>query len=201
MTSPKKNNFKKSSLIITSAIVGSLALVAFAPAAYAFGPGGNQGQKKFNQMHQNSHAQGQMQRGGKNAQRGNKSGFLKFACSDEAADKLDTMLSKMSEKFELTNEQEGLYDDFKTAALTAQTNFADNCSSPKADVAEKDDANIVMRLNVQRHNMAATVTALDEVLPELEAFFDSLSDEQKAAMKKQGPNMQGHNMQGQGSNN
>jgi hypothetical protein len=197
MTKIIKSN-KKISLLLATAIIGSLSIVALAPAAFAFGPnsaqGGNQGQNKFNQMHQNSHMQ--MQRGGQRGDFRSKTGLLKLACSSEGAKKLEVMLGKVSDKFDLSSEQQGLFDKFEKSALIAQTNFADSCPTLKADGANKSEGNIITRLNDKRQNFSAIVIALDEVLPELEAFYDSLSDEQKAAMKKQGRGMQGSGMKG-----
>ncbi len=197
----KNTKFKKSSLIITSAIAGTLAVVALAPAAYAFGPGsGNQGQQKFNQMHQKAHAQGQMQRSG-NKMRGANGGFISFACSNNGATRLETIFGNVSEKFNLNVEQKSLFDDLKTSALSAQTGYADTCSNPRVDGVAMNDVNIITRLNVQRNNMSAMIVAIDEVLPKLEAFFDSLSDEQKAAMKMQGASIQTGGVQGFGKRN
>jgi len=181
---------KKTPLIIATAIVGSLTLATFAPAAFAFGGGngsnanggGNHNmQQMFNQMHKQSHAQTQ-QRGGKGmAARGGKGGrFMNMVCSSDGAEKVEKGLSKMSEKLELTDEQKLLFNNLKTASLSAQTTYADNCTTPKKD----KDVDFIDRIKTQQANASARITAMSEVLPELEAFFDSLSDEQKAELKK-----------------
>ncbi len=165
---------KKTSLLITGAIVASLSVVAFAPSAFAFGPGGNQGQQKFNQMHQKAHAQGQMQRGKKGG------GFMGFACSEKVAPKMEERLGKIAEKLELTSEQKTLFNEFKTASLSAQTTFADNCTKPK----DARDADFIEKIKTKQSNMANAASAMNDVIPELEAFINSLTDEQKAKLKK-----------------
>ncbi len=201
MTYAKNTKFKKSTLIITSAIIGSLGIIAFAPAAYAFGPGSGQNnkwQQKFNQLHQQAHAQGQMQKpnaGIRGQAMGANGSFISFACSNDGVKRLETIFVNVSEKFNLNSEQQDLLNDLKTSALSAQTGYADTCSNPRVDRATVNNANIITRLEVQSHNMNAMASAIDEVLPSLKAFFDSLSDEQKAAMKMQGRDMRNQGMQ------
>jgi len=192
---------RKTPLIIATAIVGSLTLASFAPAAFAFGggngsnmnDGGNHNmQQMFNQMHKQSHAQAQ-QRGGKGmaARGGAGGGFMKMVCSSDGAAKIEKGLSKMSERLELTDEQKLLFNNLKTASLSAQTAYADNCTTPD----KNKDADFIDRIKTHQTNASARITAVNEVLPELEVFFDSLSDEQKAKLKKGkgGPRGQGNN--------
>ena len=172
---------KKTSLLITSVIVGALGGVAFAPSAFAFGFNGNQAQQKFNQMHQKAHMQGQMKPGQmkpSGIKAGARGGFVNFACSDKVAPKMEERLNKMSERLELTSEQKLLFEDFKTASLSAQITFADNCTKPEKD------ADFVEKMKAKQNNMANGANAMGNVIPEFEAFINSLSDEQKAKLKK-----------------
>lgn len=189
---------KKTPLIITAAIIGSLALTSLAPAAYAFGSSGGpnaqgqnaqgpgkQMQQMFNQMHKRSHAQEQGQRG----KRGG-AGFIGVVCNDKAPEKLETRFDRIGKALDLSSEQEALLDDLKMASLTAQTGFLDVCVKPERD----KELGLVEKIKAKNTNMGAMVEASNSTLPQLEAFINSLSDEQKAKLKKSkgkrsGPNM------------
>ena len=161
---------KKTPLIIAAAIVGSLSLAAFAPAAYAQGPG-NAGPRADGA---HTHAQ-QMKRGP-----GGPAGFLRLMCTEKGAERMENVLGKVSEKLELSSAQQSLFAEFEKTSLTAQTEFADSCVKPPRG----KDGDVVDRLKAHQSNLTATVSAMDEIIPEFEAFFDSLTDEQKAKLGK-----------------
>jgi len=106
-------------------------------------------------------------------------------CSADGAARLETILGKVGENLTLTDAQKELLSTLKTTALTAQTTYADNCVQPGA----AKDSDMIDRLKARQTNMAAQVTAMDEVIPTLEAFYTSLSDEQKAELR---PNRRDH---------
>lgn len=176
---------KKSNLIITSLIVGSISLAGFAPSAYGFGLGsqgqnsdkmGQQMQQMFNQMHQRSHKQAQNKRG----KRGSPAGFISVVCDENAAEKIGARFERIGKALNLNSEQEVLLANLKTASLNAQTDFLKVCVKPKSD----SELNIVEKIKTKNTDMIAVATASNSVLPELEAFLNSLSDEQKAKLKK-----------------
>ncbi len=185
MTNSKK---KKTSFIIASAIVGTLILTAFAPAAYAFGTKshgqnaqaqGQQIQQMFNQMHKRSHMQAQYQRGKK----AGGAGLIGVVCNEKAVERLQTRFDRIGKALELTSEQETLFNELKMASLTAQTNFTDVCIKPERGKT----IGLVEKIKAKNTNMSAIVMATNSILPELEAFINSLSDEQKAKLKKAKP--------------
>lgn len=156
---------KTTSLLLATTIIGSLSLTALAPTAFASERG-----------HRGENSDRMGQRGGP----GGPGGFIHLMCSEKGAERLEAALGKMSEKIDLTSDQQVLLDALKTVALTAQTDFADNCTTPAKD----DDADFIDGIKAHQANMAAHLAAMDDVIPAMEAFYDSLTDEQKAELKK-----------------
>lgn len=157
-------------------IVAVLGLVAMTPAAfaqagpgmahYSFGIRGHYGEDGMLQHRQFD---------------GMRGGTLALVCSEQGAEGLEHMFVAISHRVELTAEQAPLFDALKTAALTAQTSFADTCATllpETSDTAEVPD--LVERLQTRIKVDEAHVAALSKVLPSLEAFYGSLTDEQKA---------------------
>jgi len=164
-------------------IVATLGLGAMAPAAFAqdqgpqagpgFGPRHEQGFRAHNQ-------DGMRQDGERGGMRG---GMLQLVCSDQGAERLEHMFVSLSHRVELTAEQTPLFDALKTAALTAQTGFADTCTSVLPEAGTTAQApNLVERLQTGIKIDEARIAALSDVLPSLEAFYASLTDDQKAKL-------------------
>ena len=187
---------KKTNLLISLTLVSTLALSALSPAAYAFGQGRNnmqnpngakpmqQMQQIFNQMHKRSHQQMQnkpFKRGGAPL------GLIRVACNEKAPEMLEKRLNKIAEKLELTEEQKPLFEDLRTASLAAQTDFLDVCTIPE----KGEEIGFIERVKIKNSNLQAIVDASNKTLPALEAFINSLSDEQKAKLKK-GKQKRGH---------
>jgi len=208
---------KLATILLSSALVGGLTLSAFAPAAsaaesYRGNQRGNfttqqqmqgpQGQNmRGNGMMQDGNGFGQDMRGnGFGPQRIGQAGLVHFACSVNGAPRLEIALNNLSDKLTLTDDQKTLFDAFKTSALTAQTTYADACQVPTANAGTPLDP--VQALKLHQTNETADIAAIDSVLPSLEAFYNSLSDTQKADLATPvRANMQvgqGQFMQGQG---
>ena len=166
---------KKTSLLIAVAIVSSIGLTSIAPAAYA----------RDNQ----ATMRGEGHRGGSG-------GLVRFTCNDQGSARLEKALTRVNEKLSLSDDQQLLFDDLKTAALTAQTDFADNCVKP----VKNDGSDVVDRMRTRQANMSAHLSAMESVMPELEVFFDSLTDEQKNNIGKQRKS-RGMHGRGHGSRN
>lgn len=125
-------------------------------------------------------------------------------CAPDRAEKLDAMLSRLAKRIDLNTEQTEAFEVFRADALVAQTGVADICAEVKPD----EDADLIDRLNAGQTVMAAQLDSMASVLPSLETFYDSLTDEQKAKMRPvrgslrqgphQGPNAQGPNGQNKG---
>ena len=157
--------------------------------ADASGPRGN-GPGKMGDMRQ--HNQGPRQGGG--------AGFLNF---QRGAEGVEIALVRLSHAIEMTAEQQALFDTFKTDALAAADTFskaveglrpakpADGTTAERPSITERLDARIAIE--------TAQLDALKSVQPSAKAFFDSLTDEQKAQLMPARPDrgdMQGKMGQG-----
>jgi hypothetical protein len=108
-------------------------------------------------------------------------GLLRLACSDRGADRLEIALVRLSHRLNLTSGQQPLFDAFRTRALTTETSFADTCKASRPDrSAGRPDP--LARLKSSLALDAARLAALNDVLPDFEAFYNSLSDQQKQAL-------------------
>ena len=111
-------------------------------------------------------------------------GILALVCAENGGDRLEHMLLSIEQRTDPTADQQALYDAFKSAATSAQSDFAATCAAAlPSDATAAADTDLVDRLTT-RHDLAkAQVAAMDTVLPAFEAFYDSLSDEQKQALE------------------
>lgn len=117
-------------------------------------------------------------------------GFLMLACSDKGAEALEIALVRMDHRLDLTADQRKLFEAFRTKALSTATSFADTCKAdrPTADAGVKPDA--LARIKAGLALEQARLTALNDVLPDFETFFGSLTDTQKAnVLPHRGPGM------------
>ncbi|MDC9825706.1 Spy/CpxP family protein refolding chaperone [Devosia sp. ZB163] len=106
--------------------------------------------------------------------------FAQFSCNDRAADRLERRLDRMAGRLELTKEQEKLFEDFRTSALTAQTEFADQCDTIRPGAtASKERADLIQRLEQRLKFDEARLAAMSELLPHFKTFYGSLTDTQK----------------------
>lgn len=176
-------------------VAATIGLAALTPTAFAAGPNGPGNDNGGRQMHQ--------RQGGDDMRGGGRGGVLNLICAPNGAEQLEKKLVSLSYDAKLTDAQKPLYEALKTAALTAQTSFADTCASvmpaapaaPVADAAPAADAttatppvrpDMLTALQNRLKIDEARVAALTSVMPSFEAFFNSLSDEQKAALAPQG---------------
>lgn len=113
-------------------------------------------------------------------------GLLDFGGDGE---NIEVALVRLSHRIELTDAQKTLLETFKTAALAAQADFAKAVdavrpAAPAAGAtAERPD--VVARLGQRITLEKAHVEALTAVQPSFEAFFTSLTDEQKTQLMPQ----------------
>lgn len=132
------------------------------------------------------------QRGGQQRGPGGLMGIFAF---ERGAEALEIAFVRLSHDITLTDAQKPLFDDLKTTALTAQTEFADALKAARpaapsatatadATTAKPDIATMLKtRIAIE----TAHTKALSAVLPKLEAFTASLTDEQKAELLPQRP--------------
>ncbi|HEY4202839.1 MAG TPA: Spy/CpxP family protein refolding chaperone [Devosiaceae bacterium] len=163
-----------------------------------------------------------MQRPGQNDHRGHMGmrrmpmmggGFMALMCSPRGAEALDVGFLRLSYRLKPTADQQKLFDDLRTTALSAQKDYADTCAAARpqrnADGQPAQRPSLVDGLKSHIAIETAQVQALNTVMPKLEAFMNSLTDEQKAALTphRQHGGMNGmrnrwqqHQGQGQGHN-
>lgn len=128
------------------------------------------------------HNMGPRHEGGKMQARGGIA-LLALTCAPDAAERFETMLDNVSDRLDLTDAQTVSFDAFQTAALSAQTGFSDTCAAFAGVDGDTDaEPDLIDRLTQRQLMLSAQVEAMDDVLPALETFYDSLSDEQKAAL-------------------
>jgi hypothetical protein len=72
---------------------------------------------------------------------GGRGGFAGLICSTDGATQLQTRLDALATRLTLTATQQPLFDAYRTAALAAQTTFADACATvqPAATATTKPD--------------------------------------------------------------
>lgn len=115
-------------------------------------------------------------------------GLLDFGRSSE---QLEIALVRLSHRIDLTAEQTTLLDTFKTDALAAQADFSKAVEANRPDAADAtatataEKPDIVARLGNRIALEKAHVDALTAVQPSFEAFFNSLTDAQKAELMPQ----------------
>jgi hypothetical protein len=171
---------------ILAALVAALGLTAMSPA---FAAGANQQARP-----------GFDQRDGRTLEfrRNAPGGIFQLAsvsCAPQAAERMETRLGRVSERLDLTADQLPLFDAFRTSALTAQTSFADACATLPAGPEASTD--LIQRLEQRLEVDGARLTAMTELLPQFKAFYESLTDAQKAELMPMRGERQGM-MQGKG---
>jgi hypothetical protein len=107
-------------------------------------------------------------------------GILGLVCAPQGAEALEIAFVRLSHNLELTDEQTALFDTFKTKALTTQTSFADECQAALPDRTADTRPDLLERLKSGLALEEARLTAMNAVLPDFEAFYGSLTEEQKA---------------------
>ena len=116
-------------------------------------------------------------------------GLLNLVCNERGAEQLEIALVRLSHRVELTADQQPLFDALKTAALTAQTGFSDTCAAnrpaPVAEGQQPPPVDLLDRMQGRIEIEKAHIAAMEAVLPAFEAFYNSLSDEQKAQLAPQ----------------
>jgi hypothetical protein len=184
------------STAIVAIVAGTIGFVALTPVAFAQQgpePGGQQPGQQFGHHMQNPGQFGQF--GNQRIERmrnargpEGRGGLLQLVCSDEGAERAEIGFVRLGYRLELTPEQQTLFDDLKTATLTAQTQFADQCAKPAEPTsaeAQPTVPNPVERLTAQIGNDSLRLELMQGLLPKLEAFYGSLTDEQKASLQPQ----------------
>jgi hypothetical protein len=114
---------------------------------------------------------------------------------ERGAEAIEIALVRLSHAIEMTDEQQGLFDTLKTAALDAAADFAAATDSLRPAAPVAGQAAVLPDMSERLENRIAFETAklaaLEAVQPAATAFFDSLTDEQKAELAPQRPGRDG----------
>lgn len=169
-------------LLLATGFVGLMSLSMLAPTAFAQDAGAP---ADATPMAQADNSGGQRPAGSRGERRGEhrgeqRGGIAGMICSTDGAALLETRLADLGTQLKLTTEQQPLFDDYKAAALTAQTSFAESCSTVKPAAGTGPDALTMMKNRQVRQT--ASLEALNAVLPSFEALYTSLDDTQKTAL-------------------
>lgn len=120
-------------------------------------------------------------------QRGMPGGIFGLVCSERGAERLEHMFVSVSYRLELTAEQTPLFDALRNEAITAQTGFADTCASLRPEAGQAAETpNLIERLQTRIEIDEARAAALSGLMPSIEAFYNSLTDEQQAKLDAAG---------------
>lgn len=130
----------------------------------------------FRMRRNGQHDRMQMRRGGAGQ-------ILALVCSEKGADRLEHMLLNIEQRTDPTADQQALFDTFEASAIQAQTDFAAACATARPDPEQAEATDLVDRIGARLEIQQAHLDAMSAVLPDFEAFYDSLSDEQKQAMQ------------------
>lgn len=114
---------------------------------------------------------------------------------ERGAEAVEIALVRVSHRIELTTEQQALFDSLKSDALEAAATFeaatADlRPTRPAAgEAAQRPEPTQMLENGIAMGR--AQLAALESVQPAFTAFFDSLTDEQKASLEPQRPGERG----------
>lgn len=118
--------------------------------------------------------------------RGGFGGLFDFARGGEG---IEVALVRLSHRIDLTDEQQTLLETLKTSALAAAQDFATATDglrpTPPAEGETRAIPSISERLENRIALEKAQLAALEAVQPAAAAFFDSLTDAQKAQLMPQ----------------
>ena len=123
------------------------------------------------------------QGGGPRQNGGGIGGFFDFSRGGEG---IEIALVRLSHRLDLTTEQQALFDTLKTSALAAAEDFATATEGLRptrpAEGEQPAMPDVAQGLETRIAVEKAHVAALEAVQPSVAAFFDSLTDEQKAEL-------------------
>ena len=167
--------------LMTAALGFSAVAPAFAQTAAPTAPAAQEQAPGKGDMSRLRQHDGQRQGG----QRG-PGGFLGF---ERGAEGIEIALVHLSHAIEMTTEQRALFETFKTDALAAAETFSTAVeglrpAAPAAgQTAERPDISDMVQNRIAMQS--AQLAALESIEPSMTAFFDSLTDEQKADLMPQ----------------
>jgi hypothetical protein len=107
-------------------------------------------------------------------------GNMAAACSQQGGSFIDLPAQRIEQVVRPTAQQQSAFDDLKKAAQKAGDQLHASCptAAPKSPVARIDTVEVRLR---------AMIDAIKSVRPDLQNFYASLSDEQKAKFNTMSP--------------
>jgi hypothetical protein len=183
-----KNTTSKTVVAIIAATMG---LAALTPAANAAGPDRGWGEHRGDGRNVQIHREGRDGRnGGPRMMMAGRGGVLGLACGPNAAERMEHALVALKYRTNPTGDQVALFDTLHQAALDAQKEFATTCEATRPARGEARNPetrpNLLEAMQMRLKIDEARVAALGDVLPQFEAFFNSLTPEQQAALEFRG---------------
>lgn len=164
----------KHTTALAALVVAAVSLASLPVAAQDLTPTANRGDREVHRtiVHDGA-GPGFGHRGGN---------LLGLVCSEDGAEALEIAFVRLSHRIELTDAQQPLFDALKAKALTTQTSFADECAAARPDRTASERPDLLEGFKAGLKIEEARLAALNTVLPEFEAFYASLTDEQKASL-------------------
>lgn len=148
--------------ILATAIVGTASFISFTSGVSARGLG--------------------------NVQMANDILATSLVCSERGSARIERRLEPIAGRLDLTQEQTDAFDAFKSAALSAQSQFLRQCNALKLARNESGaDMDLMDHMRNRQALLGARLQAASSVMPWLEAFYDNLSDGQKHLLRPRSP--------------
>jgi hypothetical protein len=107
-------------------------------------------------------------------------GHMAAACGQRAGSFIDLPVQRIEQVVQPTAQQQSAFDNLKKAAQNASDQLQSSCPTavPLSPVA---------RVDTVKTRLSAMADAIQSVRPDLDSFYASLSDEQKARFNTMGP--------------
>ncbi len=162
----------KHTTALAALVAAAISLASLPVVAQELTPAANRGDREVHRM--------AMREGGGPH---NGAGILGLVCSPQGAEALEVAFVRLSHRLELTDTQQPLFDALKSTALTTQTDFADDCATSRPDRTAEDKPDMLERFKAGLAIQETRLAAMNAVLPDFEAFYASLTDEQKDSLQ------------------
>ena len=172
---------KSTRFLFGTVFAGIMGLTALVPSVYAQDLGAPKDTPPISQPDDKGGMRPDGRPRGERPGEHGRGGIAGLICSTDGATQLETRLADLATQLKLTTDQQPLFDAYQTAALSAQTSFADTCATAQPAAGTQPvppDALTVLKDRVTHET--AELAALNAVLPSFEALYNSLTDTQKA---------------------
>jgi hypothetical protein len=109
-------------------------------------------------------------------------------CRGDVAERADHMLVRIEHRLKPTDDQKGVFEEFKTATRTAAQKLSEACPKPpeRTEDGERKRRTPIERLAQTQAGLETSLEALKTFRPAAEKFYAALSDEQKQKLERRG---------------